>query len=98
MKKTRNTFFSESNFQSYNPNMVGMPYQASSNYYYGGDLPQNNYNINNQGIGSDLEARISKIERQINRIDYRLQKLENNSNVFTKEDLNTTNNTNMYMI
>lgn len=101
MKKTRNSFFAESSYQAYNPNMnmqmQGAPYQTASNYFYQGPAPAmpNNYNtINNS---NDIESRLAKIERQINRIDYRLTKLENASNIITSEDFET-NNSNMYML
>ena len=101
MKKTRNSFFAESNFQSYNPNMNmnPTPYQTASNYFYQGPVPNNNYNMPNPNMGStsDLESRLAKIERQINRIDYRLTKLENSTNIISSEDFDT-NNTNMYML
>lgn len=96
MKKNRNSFFAESSYQSYNPNMNmnGAPYQTASNYFYQGPMP-NNYNTN---IGSnDIESRIAKIERQLNRIDYRLSKLENVNNVVSSDDFDV-NNTNMYML
>ncbi len=101
MKKTRNSFFSESNFQSYNPNMNmnPAPYQAASNYFYQGPIP-NNYNTQNPypvGGNQDLESRFAKIERQLNRIDYRLTKLENSTNIISSEDFDT-NNSNMYML
>ena len=98
MKKTRNAFFAESSYQSYNPNMNmnmnGAPYQTASNYYYQGPIP-NNYNTN--GVGNDIESRIAKIERQLNRIDYRLSKLENVNNVVSSDDFDI-NNSNMYML
>ena len=104
MKKSRNSFFSESSFQSYNPNIptnpqMGnlnnqMPYQSASNYFYQGPMP-NNYNIN--GSNSDIESRLAKLERQLNRIDYRLSKLENGANISTSEDVDISN-TNMYML
>ena len=100
MKKTRNSFFSESSYQSYNPNynpnmnMNPAPYQASSNYFYQGPVP-NNYNTMNGG--SDIESRFAKIERQLNRLDYRLSKLENANNVVSSEDIDI-NNSNMYML
>lgn len=98
MKKTRNSFFAESSYQSYNPNMNpnmnGAPYQTASNYFYQGPMP-NNYNTNN--FGSDIESRIAKIERQLNRIDYRLSKLENVNNVVSSDDFDI-NNSNMYML
>lgn len=96
MKKTRNSFFQESSFQSYNPNMasMGAPYQAASNYFYQGPTP-NNYTMNNNG--NDIESRLAKIERQINRMDYRISKLENMSNVTLTDDFDN-NTTNMYML
>jgi len=98
MKKNRNSFFSESSYQAYNPtpNFNGQmaPYQASSNYFYQGPMP-NNYNTN---IGNnDIETRLAKIERQINRLEYRVSKLENTNNISTTDDFDT-NNSNMYML
>ena len=62
MKKNRNAFFQESNYQSYNPNMngIGIPYQSASNYYYQGPVPQNNYNIADNGM--DIESRLAKFK------------------------------------
>lgn len=97
MKKTRNSFFAESSYQSYNPNMnmpANAPYQTASNYFYQGPMP-NNYNTNM--TSSDIESRIAKIERQLNRIDYRLSKLENGNNVVSSDDFDI-NNSNMYML
>ncbi len=101
MKKTRNSFFSESSFQSYNPNMMPnmnpAPFQSGSNYFYQGGVP-NNYNTPMApGTTNDLESRFAKIERQLNRLDYRLSKLENSNNIISSEDFDT-NNTNMYML
>ena len=86
MKKSRNSFFSESNFQAYNP--------TASNYFYQGPMP-NNYNT--MPSGSDIESRLAKIERQINRIEYRLKNIENSNNIITSEDFEN-NTTNMYML
>ena len=95
MKKNRNTFFQESNYQSYNPNMnMNSPYQAASNFFYQGPMP-NNYNTNNNGM--DIESKLAKIERQINRLDYRVSKLENMSNIVKTDDFESTNS-NMYML
>jgi len=110
MKKTRNSFFAESSYQAYNPNpnynpnmnmqMQQAPYQTASNYYYQGPFPDpnalpNNYNTLNSG--NDIESRLAKIERQLNRIDYRLTKLENANNIVTSDDFDT-NSSNMYML
>lgn len=98
MRKNRNSFFSESNFQSYNPNIPNNinpgPYQSASNYFYQGPMP-NNYNTMDNN--SDIESRLAKIERQLNRMDYRISKLEN-SNTIISSDEYETNNTNMYML
>ncbi len=103
MKKTRNSFFAENSFQSYNPvPMNGAPYQAASNYFYEGPLPNNmpnsmpnNYNTNSGTY--DIETRLSKIERQINRLDYRISKLEGASSVLSTDNFDN-NNSNMYML
>ena len=91
MKKTRNSFFAESNttYQGIEPNLMGpMPYQAGTNYnayYMGSAMPNNDY-----------ESRFSKIERQINRLEYRINKLENNLTNQYIDDIDNSNN--MYMI
>lgn len=108
MKKTRNSFFAESSYQAYTPNynqnmnmqMQQAPYQTASNYYYQGPLPvpgamPNNYNTLN--ASNDIESRLAKIERQLNRMDYRLTKLENANNIVTSDDFDT-NTSNMYML
>ena len=104
MKKSRNSFFQESSYQAYNPNaypqMQGAPFEAASNYYYQGPIPMqgqlpNNYNTLNNT--NDIESRLAKMERQINRLDYRISKLENANNIITSDDFDT-NNSNMYML
>ena len=105
MKKTRNSFFAESSYQAYNPMQGGIPqtnqmnppvtpgpYQSSSNYFYQGPMP-NNYTTNE----SDIESRFAKIERQLNRMDYRITKLESAGNVVSSDDVEI-NNSNMYML
>ena len=95
MKKNRNTFFQESSYQAYNPMMGTAPYQTAGNYFYEGAMPiPNNYNTMNM----DIESRLSKIERQINRLDYRLSKLENINTTISSEDFDTTTKNNMYML
>ena len=99
MKRERNTFFTNYNAQnqSYIPNIPNNfgPYQSSnveSSYYSGPDIG----NIN------EIDNRLSKIERQINRLDYRISRLENNETITTTTtNTTTTNNSdyqNMYMI
>ncbi len=107
MRKSRNSFFQESSFQAYNPNINmnpnmtpgmnanGAPFETSaSNYFYQGPVP-NNYTTNSSN--TDIESRFAKIERQLNRMEYRLNKLENNANVLTNDDFDTSNS-NMYML
>ena len=95
MRKNRNAFFSESNmnFQGYNPMVANMPYQnmSSNNAFYAGNMPIN------PGLDlNEIPERLAKIERQINRIEHRLSKLENN-NVQSTDDYDSTTN-NMYII
>ena len=99
MKKTRNSFFTEANQTTqYNPNMMmgPAPYQASTAYnsFYAGPNPM----MQQQGLmpESDIENRLAKIERQINRLDHRISKLESQTN--TVIDDYDTNTTNMYML
>ncbi len=98
MKKNRNAFFNEANmsYQGYNPNMNmpgPAPFQAQSSYnsFYAGPNPNMAYNNN------DLESRLAKIERQINRLDHRLTKLETTTTSPMIDDYDT-NTTNMYML
>ncbi len=108
MKKDRNAFFNEANFQSSSfmgaPNMPNMNYpnysgaQASQSFY-SGPVPMNynpnmNQNMNNDYL-NDFESRMAKIERQINRLDARVSKLESKGLVTTE---NFDNTTNMYML
>ena len=67
-------------YQAYGQNLVPMPMQ----------------NPNMMPNNSDMESRLAKIERQINRLDHRISKLEANSNTIIDDyDSNTTN---MYML
>ena len=104
MKKDRNTFFESSQYSSsYAPNMMpnmnmpGMyPYQAASNsssFYAGPDMPMNTYPSNT--YTNDYDTKISRLERQMQKLEARITKLENSlSN--SHDDVNVTSN--MYMI
>lgn len=99
-------FMSQTSYPNPNLNIANSPFttQSFSNQgFYAGpqitmptnyntQIPQNT-NYSNDYY-SDIEARLSKIERQINRIDVRLQKLENGS-FYTTDDVDTNN---VYMI
>ena len=88
MRKDRNSFFAESsaNYQNYN-GMIPPQYQMAANnsMMYSSNMPFNN----------DVNERLAKIERQINRLDHRLSKLE--SNTITNSDIESNSN-NMYML
>ena len=85
MRKDRNSFFAESssNYQNYIPPQYQMA--ANNSMMYSGNVPMNN----------DINERLAKIERQINRLDHRLSKLEGSS--LNANDLDSTTN-NMYML
>ncbi len=106
MKKDRNTFFQESGFMNqtgYQP--YGTASYSNQSYYAGpipNGMPQNfnpsfNQNLNqNQNYDyNDFESRLSKLERQYNRLDTRLTKLES-STLYSTDDIE--NNTNVYMV
>lgn len=111
MKKNRNTFFNEANFSqsSYmgTPNMqspmMGGNFntptysgaQASQSFYSGPMPMMQNSNMMPGDNMSDMESRMAKIERQINRLDARISKLENKGLMTTE---NYDNTTNMYML
>ncbi len=85
MLRNRNSFFQESSYaQQYNVPVMTPYYSSGSQQSYVGPYPNNNFD--------DYESRLSKIERQINRLDARISKLEN------KTIESVDNNTNMYML
>ncbi len=94
MKKDRNAFFEQTAYnKAYypTPNMMFNPNPtiastSSQSFYEGPYVADNN----------DLETRLAKIERQINRLDARINKLENNNSFSTTDTIN--DNTNMYMV
>ena len=93
MLRNRNSFFQESSqssaFNIPNPVMNSMPYQsaqAGMSFYTGPNFNQNN-------SFEEVESRLSKIERQLNRLDARISKLENNSKL---ESIDINNS--MYMV
>lgn len=111
MKKDRQSFFNESAFQQsgYNAPMpnynMGMPTNYPMNSGYGSQSSQSFYtgpmmngmttNTSSTDYMSDIESRLTKIERQINRLDARISKLESKG-VLTTENYDST--TNMYML
>ncbi len=92
MLRNRNSFFPETNINNVNPgipqNMPG--YQMPNNQPLYNQMPLNqqipNYN-------EDIDSRIAKLERQINRLDARLSKLESASKI-VNDDMSSS----MYMV
>lgn len=84
-------------------NMQPQGYNVSGSYQAFGPnvIPGNNMsnmnNANNQynDYSNDYESRITKLERQVRRIDQRLRKLENSSITTLEEDLNDFTNVHM---
>lgn len=110
MKKDRNAFFQEAsyfnqtNIPAPNMNIANGPFTtASQSSFYAGPVAPMNYNTpNNVNANmptsydfSDIESRLSKLERQVNRLDARVTKLESNT-LYPTEEIDTT--TNMYMV
>lgn len=111
MKKDRNTFFQEygmfnqSQVPSPNMNIANAPFTTASfanqGFYAGpsGGAPINYNTPINQSANyndyNDIESRLSKVERQLNRLDARLSKLESGT-MYSSEDIETTNN--VYMV
>lgn len=95
MKKDRNSFFNEQSYSyGYMPNNMMMPSQSGSfqqSFYSGPGYPTTG---NTSIDSSDMDARLSKIERSIARLDSRITKLES-TNI---ADTNIENTTNMYMV
>ena len=101
------SYFNQINIPTPNiniPNQQAFATGANSSYY-AGIVPSMNYNTpNNLNANmmspanydfSDIESRLSKLERQINRIDARVTKLETASS-YPTDEIDT--NTNMYMV
>lgn len=97
MKKNRNSFFQEYGYNSYNNNIpqnmqnIGFPNQmvSSNSSFYSGPAEQNN------NMFYDIDSRISKIERELNRLDSRITALEKSNPI--EQDYNYSKN-NMYMV
>ena len=93
MKKERSAFFQNHQSSYFYPNNmnIGVPMgmEANNSYYEGPmmNMPDNSYD-------NELETRLLKLERQINRLDSRLTKLESEKSI--KEDFSSSNN--MYML
>ena len=104
MKKDRNAFFQNNSSSSYfypTNNMMGaypMATESNSNFYQGPALMPMPAQYNQPAdYTSELESRLAKIERQINRLDTRVSRLESESSTnLSGTNEYTTNN--MYMV
>ena len=96
MRKERNNFFQESSYNQgyyYNNMMPPMPsMEASSSFYMNQNLNQDPSSYN------DYQTRLARLERQVNRIESRVTKLENSPVNNIKETTSIDSNSNMYMI
>ena len=100
MKRERDSFFESSNFQmsAMGPNMMnqGMPNMnaASANFYamQGNVIPNPNAFCNHSPI-SDLGTRIAEFERNMNRLEARMNQLEGTT--YYSKDVSDGN---MYMV
>lgn len=97
MKKNRSSFFNET-MDYYNTQMPNMipnttQYSMSQSGFYTGNMPMQN----NMVYPDDLNSRIAKLERQVNRLDHRITALEQNNTSYSTDDKDTTIN-NMYMV
>lgn len=95
MKKNRNSFFAESNFSNFQTGGIPQnnPYQAGVNY---NSFYQNQIGMPYVDNADSIENRLAKIERQINRLNARVNKLESLNTTFIDDTFDTTNN--MYML
>ncbi len=101
MKKDRNSFFSQYGYSSYANNFMqpNMNMQPSMNMQPNMNMQQMPISNNpyNQNIESDLESRISKLERENKILESRISKLENSMpKITTNTDYNFANS--MYMV
>ena len=99
MKKERNAFFSNYTAQntSYIPNIppnMPIPNNMQQQPYYN---YESNYYGNSEISGyNEIDNRLNKLERVVNRLDSRVTKLENSS--LTNQQPTTNNYSNMYML
>jgi division protein CdvB (Snf7/Vps24/ESCRT-III family) len=100
MKRERNSFFSNYTAQntSYIPNIPqNMPMPNIQQPFFNSNNESSYYQSNDIANYNDIENRINKLERIVNRLDSRVTKLENTSNLNNQPE--TTNNySNMYML
>ena len=98
MRKNRNSFFTEanmnySNFQAQGAIPQAMPY---ANANYNPYQAQPNIGMPYVDNSDSIENRLAKIERQINRLNARINKLESLNTTFLDDNIDTSGN--MYML
>lgn len=98
MRKNRNSFFTESNmnysnFQAQGAIPQAMPY---ANANYNPYQAQPNIGMPYVDNSDSIENRLAKIERQINRLNARVNKFESLNTTFLDDNIDTSGN--MYMI
>lgn len=98
MRKNRNSFFTESNmnysnFQAQGAIPQAMPY---ANANYNPYQAQPNIGMRYVDNSDSIENRLAKIERQINRLNARINKLESLNTTFLDDNIDTSGN--MYML
>ena len=98
MRKNRNSFFTESNmnysnFQAQGAIPQAMPY---ANANYNPYQAQPNVGMPYVDNSDSIENRLAKIERQINRLNARVNKLESLNTAFIDDNIDTSGN--MYML
>ena len=98
MRKNRSSFFTESNmkysnFQAQGAIPQAMPY---ANANYNPYQAQPNIGMPYVDNSDSIENRLAKIERQINRLNARINKLESLNTTFLDDNIDTSGN--MYML
>ena len=98
MRKNRNSFFTESNmnysnFQAQGAIPQAMPY---ANANYNPYQAQPNVGMPYIDNSDSIENRLAKIERQINRLNARVNKLESLNTTFVDDNIDVSSN--MYML
>ena len=94
MRKNRNSFFTESNmnysnFQAQGAIPQAMPY---ANANYNPYQAQPNIGMPYVDNSDSIENRLAKIERQINRLNARINKLESLNTTFLDDNIDTSGN------
>jgi len=98
MKKDRNAFFDGYNMnQGVNMGQMGPNMMMPGGGMQPGGMPSGMGNMPGMPMPTDIDARIAKLERAINRLETRVSKLEGEAGSYYPEhDFNQSNS--MYMV